>query len=225
MSAILLPTITSGITPNGRRTTVTNNILRNVSGAGIILSQSTEAEFEASGSIIVGNSIYNNRRYAIMIDAYSTKDVIISNNIINGVKEKTYAGINIGAGHQNIIVNSNIVHNCSGSGIVAHGTTAAKTTGVKISDNICYNNGVSLSPRDESRAGIRISADVSGSASDLNIENNFCFDDQTRKSQKYGIRLTNITNAVVRFNDLRNNRISGLSIVGDSGTILSENIA
>ena len=118
---------TSGITPNGRRTIVANNTLSNVSGSGIILSQAPEAEFDASGSIVIGNSINNNGRYAIIIDSYHSKDIIINNNIINGVTETIYAGIYVGSGHRVVMIDSNVVHDCNGSGIAVHGTATAKT--------------------------------------------------------------------------------------------------
>jgi parallel beta-helix repeat protein len=217
--------ITSGITPNGRRTIVANNILRNTSGPGIILSQIPEAEYDASGSVIVGNLIENSQRYAIMVGAYAIRDVIISNNIVNGVNETTYGGIYVGGAHQNIVVTSNIVHDCGGSGIIVHGTPAVPAKRVKISDNICYNNGVSLSNRDDARSGIRVSGSAVGSVMAVNIQDNICFDDQNKKTQKYGIRLTNTNDTIVRSNEVRNNLISGVSREDDIGTILVDNIS
>ena len=78
---------------------------------------------------------------------------------------------------------------------------------------------------DDARAGIRVSADIVGSSCDIDIQNNFCFDDQNKKTQKYGIRLENTQSAIVRFNKVRGNLTNGFSLVGNDGTILAENIA
>ena len=47
---------------------------------------------------------------------------------------------------------------------------------------------------------------------------------RVEKTQKYGIRIRFANDAVVRFNDVRNNLTSGINQLSDSGTLLGGNI-
>ncbi|MGC1132296.1 MAG: right-handed parallel beta-helix repeat-containing protein [Nitrososphaeraceae archaeon] len=214
----------SGITINGTNNQVVNNTIRNTYLDPISIAQINLPDFDASGSIVSGNICHGARfslSNGISSVVYPCKNLIISNNRISGTGE----GISLSGRDQNILITDNIINSSRNSGIRISGITGFEIQNIKISNNICYNNGTARDPNELNKAGIRLSSQQVGLLHDCVIENNSCFDDrQEGKTQEYGILLVNTKDCIVRQNYLRNNIVSGMGEVGSVGTVATENI-
>lgn len=79
-------------------------------------------------------------------------------------------------------ISENRANNNGFSGIEITSTAENRTKYNNILGNICYNNG----QKSISQAGIKISSKI-GAVSQCLINSNICYDDQTIKTQDYGI--------------------------------------
>jgi hypothetical protein len=201
---------------------VVNNIVRNSHDDLISIAQLDLPDYDASGSIVNANMCQGARfSNGITLLGYGCKNLIITNNHLVGASE----GISVSSNNQNILISNNSVSACRNSGIRVSGVKGFRVQNIRISGNLCYNNGAARTISELNKAGIRLSAEEHGLLQDCVIENNSCFDDrQARRTQDFGIRLVNTKDCIVRFNFLKNNIISGMSDVGNVGLISSENI-
>jgi hypothetical protein len=202
---------------------VVNNTIRNSYKPLISIAQLNLPDYDASGSIVHGNICQRTRSsHGITLTGYGCKDLSITNNIIVEAEE----GIAVSGNTHNILISNNIIRSCRKSGIRVNGVKGYNTKYIKISNNMCYNNGTRKDIREIHRAGIRLSADEVGTLHNCVIENNSCFDDrQLKKTQDFGIILMNTKDCVVKNNDTRNNIVAGISESGNTDMVSSENIA
>lgn len=123
----------------------------------------------------------------------------------------------------NVIVTDNICHDNTKSGIFYQITVATTAVNGRITNNICYNNGKAGVAT--TTDGIRVWGSGSGSIAGVLVQNNRCYDDQSVKTQTYGIAMKdNVTQAQVFDNDLRGNLTAAvLNDVVDDATIIYHN--
>ena len=215
----------SAVTLNGLRSVIANNIITSGASAGIVLAQGTDSRYDTSESIITGNIVRNMDQAGIHAqNAYPGHDLIISNNIVDRIVTPSFGGIVV-QDWENVTIVGNIAKNCVGPGIETTGSiTLSGMFNLVISNNICYNNGMGLSATAEKRAGISVYGATSGTVYNAGIYNNLCFDDQSSGTQRYGIRMKNTVNAIVKNNDVRRNTTSGISLTVHSGTVIFGNL-
>lgn len=215
-------TTTSGINISSVRNKVIGNTVRNPGGACVFLAE-TGSTYDASGVQVVGNILSGSGdNGGIMAAGYPLTGAIISNNIIFGNFDE---GIRFSGAHTNILIDNNLVYLNGGSGIYVSGTvsTSAVATHVKISDNICSNNGTAASANNYDRAGITARGTDTSGVVDIVIKNNTCYDDQGSPTQKYGVYIQNSLNSIVELNNLKNNQTDGILSTTNSGLRLFEN--
>ena len=123
--------INSGVV-NGRNLIIANNI---VETPGIAIEANTTQD-----AAIQNISIINNRTKTLGNDRVSTgisiahgNNVYISGNFCNGVE---YEGIHIEDGSEQTIVDSNVIDDCRGHGIVAYGWWNRNTYRTKLTNNL-----------------------------------------------------------------------------------------
>ena len=142
-------------------------------------------------------------------NAWIPKNIIVANNYVEkcGDAGTTIDGIVLQEA-DNSIVTGNLVNNCMGCGIRLAGSAVHSTINGIISNNICWNNGQGLSANDIFRSGIATNAS-GASLSNIMIVDNRCYDNQGTQTQKYGIRVANGIDCIVKNNDLRGNLTAG----------------
>ena len=214
---------TSCVTPNGLRTIVANNTIINGNHVGIILAQSTSDDFDASGSIVIGNLVKDCNGYGIVSNGRPQSGLIVVGNRVEGGGTSQSAGIYLAMASNSLIAN-NIVSSKQGNGIYVLATTANLAKRVKVIGNVCFNNGQSVAGGNH-QAGIQLfSLNASGDLSYVTVENNQCYDDQGTKTQLYGVRASNVTESIIKNNDLRDNSTAGFITGGTvTGTIAKDN--
>ena len=227
----------SSTTFNGVRSNVTNNIILDGAGAvgaigvgttsaGIVLSQGAGSKFDTSDSIVANNIVHNMGKVGIHVQqAFLSENIIITGNYVSQCGEAggTTAGIHVQES-DNCIISNNIVRDCYGSGIRVNGSTIHSMVNGVISNNICWNNGRGLSTTDNHRSGIVGDAGTGSTVANIMVMGNRCFDKQGTKTQKYGVRLNNGLNCVVRFNDVRDNLTAGCIYATSTGTTTLGNV-
>ena len=109
-------------------------------------------------------------------------------------------------GWEDVVIDGNIVHDCASGGILIGANSGRPTTNVKITNNICYDNGKSLQTNSHQRAGIALheGSDNRTNLSSIIIENNRCYDDDA-ESQLHGVAMNFAQSCIVRNNDVRGN--------------------
>jgi hypothetical protein len=130
----------------------------------------------------------------------------VKNNVIYG--NPTLANSNcISLGGIDVTIEGNFCSGSGGSGIVATALASGKNSGI-IADNISKNNNQA----NAGAAGISLYLNTGASALNWIVKNNHLYDDQTTKTQAYGLgialsgSLTGFTNVTVEGNDLRGNK-------------------
>jgi parallel beta-helix repeat protein len=221
---------------NGLRNIISNNLIVDGAGGdavlgtgttsgGIVLAQGADQDYDVSFSIISNNIVKNVGKVGIHVQqAYLAKELVITGNFVDRCGEA--AGISAGILVQeadNCIVTNNIVKNCYGSGIRVNGSTIHSVVNGVVSNNVVFNNGRGLSATDTHRVGIGVDAATSSTAANILVMNNRCFDNQGTKTQKYGVRLINGLNCIVRNNDVRDNLTAGCVYVTSTGTLSAGN--
>ncbi len=215
-------TTTSGINISSVRNKVIGNTVRNPGGACVFLAESGST-YDASGVQVIGNILSGSGDNCGIVGAgYPLTGAIISNNIVFGNFDE---GIRFSGAHKNIMIDNNLVYLNGGSGIYVSGTvsTSAVATHVKISDNICSNNGTAASVNNYDRAGITARGTDTSGVVDIVIKNNTCYDDQGSPTQKYGVYIQNSLNSLLELNNLKNNQTDGIISTTNSGLRLFEN--
>ena len=205
---------TTGIAMNGIRSYVIGNTVIDASGVGIYLAQASDVDFDSSDSVVANNVVINAASYGIAVSGYPCKGILFSNNRVHSGGSAQAAGI-YSLNCQNILISNNIVSNRGGNGIYVVGVTATPSKRIKVIGNMCYNNGQAVAGAGHQAGIAAISFSAPGDNSYVTIENNDCFDNQGTKTQLHGVRISNVPNAVIRFNDLRDNGTSGYIASGD----------
>lgn len=178
-------------------------------GRGILISNGS------FGALVQGNTCVANNDAGIRVEPeIASKDIsigaggtrrgvtVVGNVSRNNVSVGAPSGANVGMGiamsyAAGSTVSGNVVHNNSGDGIVCDSDR------VTIVGNIVYDNwtGYTAEPSIGRRGGIRIYA-----ASGCTVVGNQCFDNQSTKTQKYGLSLSAPGGAhVVQGNQLSGN--------------------
>ena len=158
------------------------------------------------GSGAIGCSVVNNyvdsTAMSGIISEYGSAEKV---HIIKGNIVRNAGGIGIDViDYGGVVVDGNIVEESQHSGIYIG------TANVVVTNNICRNNGQSEEATYMGRDGIRIY-----DATDVVVTGNRCYDDQTTKTQEYGIIEvgTSDYNLIVG-NNCRGNSVGGISTVG-----------
>ena len=216
----------SSITPNGLRNIVTGNTIRGPDqGQGIAVSQGAGTDYDSSGTVISNNIIDAMNKYCIYVaSAQPGRDLVISNNILNGTADTTNAGIRMEGSWQDVVISGNVIRDCAAAGIIVGTGSIGNTKNMKITSNIIRNCGQSLQASNQHRAGIALNASAAGDISYCQVENNRCYDDQTPKTQLYGIYTSNTANCIIRNNDVRLNATAGIISTGDTGLTIGGNL-
>ena len=191
-----------------------------------MLSQGTSGTFDSSYSIISNNVVKNMGKVGIHVQqAWVSRDIVINGNYVERCGESggTSTGI-LGQESDNTIITNNIVRNCYGAGIRLAGSTNHSLENGIVSNNISYNNGRGLSANDLFRNGIGIDAGAGATISNVTCMGNRCYDSQSSGTQKYGIRVVNGIDIVVKDNDVRGNAVSGIANVTSTNTTISGNL-
>lgn len=160
----------------------------------------------ATNTLIRGNLIVEATSYGIYLDS-TAYDYIIDGNVIrDGLVEGIISGASNGS-----IINNTIHDNGSfGINLGAYVGATAALEDVIVANNRVYNNGKLISLRD----GIRLYC----SNNDLNnitVTGNRCFDNQSTKTQRYGIILASdathtMSNILVANNSVAGNGTAGI---------------
>ena len=187
--------------------TITDNECFDNTEDGIILDSG------ANYNIVSGNDCHNNSVCGIMVEYYaSTANLynLITNNYCH---DNDKDGIMIYKSDANI-VSDNFLYNNGYSGIILLDTADNNV----VTGNLAINNGWDAAAP-YGRDGITVHTN-----SDNNLINdNKCYDDQSTKTQQYGVNIVSSTcdNNIIRNNDLRGNDQSGAYDVG-TGTDMYE---
>ncbi len=123
------------------------------------------------------------------------------------------------------IVTGNICHDNTKTGIFYQITVAVTAINGRITNNICYNNGKAGVAT--ATDGIRVWGSGSGSIAGVLVQSNRCYDDQSVKTQTYGIAMKdNVTQAQIFDNDVRGNLTAGVlnNVVDDSTLYYRDNL-
>lgn len=190
---------------------------------GIVLSN------DSSFNNVVGNVILNTGKSGIVIsphDSHPSTNNVIKGNIIknpryHGIVSLTESGV---GNHANIVI-GNQIHSSGLYGIVFDATkrdtiqsnqiVSSNCDGVRIingskvvvNGNTCVNNS-------RTRAGTYHGIIVNNSI-DCIVEGNICYDDQSPKTQGFGICESGTSNYnIIIGNHLKDNLIKGMSTVG-----------
>ena len=175
---------TSTIAVNGLRNIVVNNTISN-GGYGIAVGQVDTSDYDASGSVIANNTVYNCDRYGIFVLAHTTqKDIVIVGNHVYANTTSTYAGI-FTQGAKNVVIANNLVHDVRGSCINVTGSAAPfNADHVLVKNNVCFNGGQSSDANDSHRCGIVLDSSVLSRITNVIVEGNQCYDLQGRKDSE-----------------------------------------
>jgi parallel beta-helix repeat protein len=187
---------------------IANNVVYNLKQNGIIITAYLDSLSKGYGFIVEGNTVSNIGGYGIRI--INNDDVVVSGNTC---VNNSYAGIEI----------SGSVGATNGSTAVAvTGNTCAKNGWQGIAfvrsqyctctANICNNNIAD---------GIKVQdGGYAPYCTDIVISGNICFDDQTPKTQDYGIHTADSSdNITIIGNNFRGNLLGGISYVGSNNYI------
>ena len=203
---------------------VTENKIYGLTDAGVQYPQIGIRSFLYRSVSITSNQIFECRQ-GIMSSSEPTDDAsrgVIANNVIRSFKGGSANPAVIGIGvRSNMIVSGNICEEGEGAGIFV-----LKRNNVIIG-NICHNNGqyTGAGSVEEYRSGI-VFEDGPGNI----CEGNLCYDDQSTKTQTYGIYIINDINspgptlignnvgANSTFTDNRN-ALGGIRLSNITGTI------
>ena len=214
-------TTASAFALNGLRHVVVGNNITN-SGGGIVLAQGAGSDFDTSTCIISGNIVRNCvRNILIATSGLPGSRLVVSDNIIDTNTEPTTTGcqgLTI-QDWENVTVTGNIVSNIQGSGIAINGNTVnGGIDNVIVANNIVFNSGMNLNANEAFRSGINLYGGAANDVRNVTVMGNRCYDNQGTKTQRYGIRLANALNCIVRFNDVRDNLTAGCIYTTSTGT-------
>jgi len=220
---------------------IINNLVTGCGGSGIAIPTSTSSvvafnlasgnggdgidAYKLNNVKIIGNTLSNNSLLGIGIYSESVDVEIIANwaygNGQDGIRLTAFEST-ASFPPRYIIISDNIARNSGWSGIRVMGGED-----IIISNNICYNNGQAQS----GEAGIKIIDAKYDStvfnASRISIIGNRCFDNQTTKTQEYGILVNNPNGGTVYVTELISNVVVGNKTAGishASGTVYRNNL-
>ncbi|MCX7923743.1 MAG: right-handed parallel beta-helix repeat-containing protein [Clostridia bacterium] len=186
-----------GVGLGSRRITITENMVRNAGEISAYDSYDVTIENNTIlGSVISGIEVNDNNG-----TTPSPTDNVGIRVIGNTIEAAQLSGIFVSG--TDVLIKNNNISRCFNDGIkVAEGAWR-----VQVQSNTCKNNGQNAS---KISAGIRIAntSDIVAVYDSL-FEYNVCYDDQSAKTQDYGIYLvtTKVSNARLIGNDCRNNAI------------------
>lgn len=123
---------------------------------------------------------------------------------IGPIIDRNNSGIAISAGSVNIIVTSNNCWENTAAGIIVRGTSI----NITISNNHCRNNSQNVAGSFHGIQIDTISPDTD-SGNYIIVESNRCLDDQTTKTQGYGIKIDANADYVICRNNLVSNNLTG----------------
>ena len=211
---------------NVMESTITQCHLKGTIGNTVVSFSNDDAAYADGNNWVVDNLIEDGYLDGII---YNTNRGLIANNIIrnNGlVPGKTAGGIYVN-GKFGIVISNNLIEGNDGNGIDiinateiisdgnwcsdnnSAGIMYASVTHSQIVGNVCKNNG--KAPATGQDDGISIL----GSSSLITITGNRCFDNQSVKTQRYGIHSIDSSNELlITSNILKGNLNGGLSTVG-----------
>ena len=133
---------------------------------------------------------------------------------MNGNDDGTNHGI-IVQDWDNVTVTGNVVSSVMGTGIDIkwYSLGGGGVDNVIVSNNVVFNCGKCDSANDKQRNGIGIEGGTSDQVRNVGIYNNRCYDNQASGTQKYGIRVQNAQDCIIKNNDVRGNAVSGINVV------------
>lgn len=179
-------------------------------GRGVLVS------YQAFGGIVMGNECIANQDAGIRIEPeISGTNVTVGTDVPRGIiVQGNVARNNVGIGTpgpgnsgQGItisyaagsVVSGNISHNNGADGIMCDSDR------VTITGNVCYNNWQNYAPGLGAKGGLRVYTGVG-----CTITGNQCFDNQTTKTQEYGLSLSGTTTAIVQGNNFSGNSVADI---------------
>lgn len=118
-------------------------------------------------------------------------------------------GITVKDSVTNVAVSGNICHDNTKSGIFYQISINTQAYNARIIDNTCFNNGKAGVAT--ATDGIRVWGSSLGTIEGVLVRGNRCFDNQSVKTQSYGIAIKdNVTEALIKDNDVRGNATGGI---------------
>lgn len=215
----------SNISMNGPRSTVENCISVNSNYAGINLGHATPGE-RCDQSVVVGNSMSNNKFGAVVITA--SDNVVVSSNVSfedgtagawgsivvlhnedydlgetmnltianNQIVDGKYIGIYSRAG-TNIHITGNMIYGCAGDGVLITSQEVGESVTAYVSNNVFIDNGGT------GNSGVIVRIPTGGGyGSALGIvKDNFFYSSDIATKQRWGITSAGDTTAVVQVNN------------------------
>ncbi len=180
-----------------------NNTIKDGGSRGILV-------FTVGKNLVIeNNNIYNCAKGGIRSTVSFTKNIAIIGNIIDTITAAGEDGIVL-ANCDGFVINDNIVVAAKKSAI----RVGSDSTNGSISGNIAKNSQTS--------GGI-VLFDTGNSG--IVIEGNICYDDQSPKTQTYGIIISNNSDGnIVKNNIVQGNLTGGISSGTASNNIIEDNI-
>ena len=168
--------------------------------------------FGTSGARVVNNTVSGNAGAGIVVRADSLDGNIVESNSIhdNALNGISFPGFN--TARRNYRITNNEVYNNGRTGIGIGGS--ASLPNLMVTGNRVYNNGKA------GTVGLDRGIHLAISADGAIIAGNRCFDDQTTKTQQYGVAISSgtWTNSVMEGNNLIGNATTGAILTGATTT-------
>jgi parallel beta-helix repeat protein len=164
---------------------------------------------------IVGNEFYKNGIGINMLSG-AYRNIISSNNVLDSTAKGIGVGYNATTfppANENSIIGNTVTGTTGGTGDGIYVSGIDKTA---VIGNRCSNNA---------RGGVVLALGSSTAPTNTLITNNYCYDNQTTKTQQYGIWIASGTNTAI-FNNFSRNADNLTNGILDSGTLttLANNI-
>jgi len=222
-------------TPTSRFILITNNIIWNHQGSNVNIAGIHGRDLTGGEAIIANNQIYNGSSQGMLF--YNCKNLNITGNVVRG---NTRVGIYLEGASESIVVDNLVVGNGAmgidvasyedvtsndtkviGNYVASNGRCGiycgAVSSNLVIACNTVKNNAQTPSANDYENTGIIVLSQNSI------VIGNRVFDDQTTKTQKYGIsdKYGDMTgsNSMFKDNDVRGNDLAGMYIAGTNQVV------
>ncbi|GEM_PF-1019873 len=183
---------------------VLGNTCQNNRSDGIAV-QKGQTDLPVRNSTVAGNTCRNNGNRGLYVERAS--GCTFTNNTLVGNQAGVYALNAAGCAFL-----SNTASRNAGYGIALN-----QSANCTVGGNTCTNNGQVQSGT--SQDGIRIEGS-SPAPTGNQVSGNLCTDDQPRKTQQYGIHLSEQADyTLIADNDLRGNAVAGLLLVGSHNVV------
>jgi parallel beta-helix repeat protein len=190
------------VTKSSRDNTIVGNTCAENGSQGILINTGV-------GNSVMGNTCHANRANGIKLDR--CYDTVVSGNTC---RDNLRAGINANVA-RGTTVTGNIVSGNNQDGIELSAPSGEVVQGLICSDNLAHNNG-----RDTAQYR-RYGIEIYGPNLSASVVNNRCYDDQSTKTQRYGIGVTDSDpdRLLLGPNQLDGNAVRGLFVASPAPRI------